>query len=237
MEVIVNGSSVSTASARKSWSLDFCLSPSRFLPDGISSDDVGSTVLERTNLSSTFDHGAYPCITGLGVTIPSSLVFRSIGYRSTPLSEFRDLGILFDNRRGVIVHDSWGRVLRSSAGGPHPAPEWFSGLYCAGWVKRGPSGVIASTMQDAFHTADAIIKDWLSGRALLYKDDSSPPAGWEGLRKELPDSGVKVVDWSGWKQIDRAERERGRREGKEREKFIHTGEMLQNVPVGHGISS
>lgn len=33
------------------------------------------------------------------------------------------------------------------------------GLYCSGWVKRGPTGVILNTMNDAFETADSIIKD------------------------------------------------------------------------------
>jgi adrenodoxin-NADP+ reductase len=37
---------------------------------------------------------------------------------------------------------------------------------------------------------------------------------------------VRVVDWEGWRRIDAAERERGRRVGKEREKFVRTGDML-----------
>ena len=33
------------------------------------------------------------------------------------------------------------------------------GLYCSGWVKRGPIGVIVTTMNDAFLTAESIIDD------------------------------------------------------------------------------
>ncbi|KAL2755247.1 hypothetical protein ACRALDRAFT_1071759 [Sodiomyces alcalophilus JCM 7366] len=227
MEVIVKGTPVCPSSALKSWSLDFCLSPSRFLPDENFPDEVRTTVLERTELSSKFDHGSQSRLTGSEVAIPSPLVFRSIGYKSTPLPGFKKLGVLFDNQRGVIMNDGWGRVLRLSASEPRGIPELFPGLYCAGWVKTGPSGVIASTMQDAFGTADAIIQDWLSGKVFLRGSDSSPSPGWDGLRKELPDGGVRVVDWAGWKKIDHAEKQRGRLIGKEREKFINTGEMLQ----------
>lgn len=33
-------------------------------------------------------------------------------------------------------------------------------LYCAGWVKRGPTGVILSTMNDAFETAESVRLIW-----------------------------------------------------------------------------
>ena len=39
----------------------------------------------------------------------------------------------------------------------------FPGLYCSGWVKRGPVGVIVSTMTDAFETGASIIEDLESG--------------------------------------------------------------------------
>ena len=37
------------------------------------------------------------------------------------------------------------------------------GLYCSGWVKRGPTGVIVNTMNDAFATAYCILKDFSEG--------------------------------------------------------------------------
>lgn len=37
------------------------------------------------------------------------------------------------------------------------------GVYCSGWAKRGPVGVIAGTMTDAFETADSVIEDIESG--------------------------------------------------------------------------
>ena len=41
---------------------------------------------------------------------------------------------------------------------------WFSaGLYCSGWVRHGPVGVIATTMNDAFATGKLVIEDLKSG--------------------------------------------------------------------------
>ena len=41
-------------------------------------------------------------------------------------------------------------------------------LYCSGWVKRGPVGVILTTMNDAFETADNIAADIDTGTALTH---------------------------------------------------------------------
>lgn len=38
-----------------------------------------------------------------------------------------------------------------------------SGLYCSGWVKTGPVGVILTTMSNAFETAEAIVDDYKQG--------------------------------------------------------------------------
>ena len=39
----------------------------------------------------------------------------------------------------------------------------LTGIYCSGWVKRGPVGVIVSTMTDAFETGKQIVDDLTSG--------------------------------------------------------------------------
>ena len=38
-----------------------------------------------------------------------------------------------------------------------------SGLYCSGWVRNGPVGVIATTMNDAFQTGELVVQDLDSG--------------------------------------------------------------------------
>ncbi|KAJ2832801.1 NADPH-adrenodoxin reductase [Coemansia furcata] len=83
--------------------------------------------------------------TGEFVDVPCGLILRSIGYASTPLD-----GAPFDGRRKIIPNIA-GRATDNG--------ELVPGLYATGWVKRGPVGVIAMTMQDAYRIADSIIMD------------------------------------------------------------------------------
>jgi adrenodoxin-NADP+ reductase len=141
---------------------------------------------------------------------------------------FADLGIPFDERRGIIPNDMDGRVLADSQGrhGAH-----IPGIYTAGWAKRGPTGVIASTMNDAFLTAEAIAQDREQGAVFLNGDRAnalgSTSLGWEGVADEARSRGLRRVSWRDWKAIDEAEKERGRKAGKVREKFQSVGEMLR----------
>ncbi|KAK3391027.1 hypothetical protein B0H63DRAFT_557894 [Podospora didyma] len=227
MDILVRESSQpSPETYAKSWSLDFCLNPKKF---GASLNDpsrVGHTEFERTSLSSPFDPNAYALGTGETVQIPSSLVFKSIGYKSAPLHEFSDIGIPFDERRGVISNDGHGRVSREQrTKDATMSYGHFPGLYCAGWVKRGPTGVIASTMEDAFATADAIAKDWASDGPFLRGKEGAA-SGWEGVQRETGVDKAHIVNWEDWRRIDGAEKEKGKLVGKEREKLTRTADML-----------
>ncbi|KAI1481445.1 FAD/NAD(P)-binding domain-containing protein [Daldinia eschscholtzii] len=221
MDIMVKGSTAKLEDAAKSWSLDFCLSPTEFLgrPDG----NIESTVFERTSLASPFDPSSSVVGTGEKVTIPSSIAFRSIGYKSVALPGFDEAGISFDERKGIINNDGMGRVLQVKDDENTQHLSHLPGVYCAGWVKRGPTGVIASTMEDAFSTADAIASDWNSDAPFLKGESSS---GWEALRAGVEHGKCRVIQWDDWRKIDKAERERGLRLGKEREKFTSTTEMI-----------
>ena len=72
---------------------------------------------------------------------PVRLVLRSVGYRGVALP-----GVPFDESRGVIPNDD-GRVLGEDG-------EPVAGVYCAGWIKRGPSGVIGTNKKDAAETVE-----------------------------------------------------------------------------------
>lgn len=229
MEVLLKGSSNSVEEASKSWSLDSCLSPKHFLGNENSPSDVASTEFDVTELSSPFDPKSTVKTTGETVFLPSDVVFRSVGYKSISLPGFSELGIQFDERRGVISNDGLGRVMRLLSGTHAEGIEnkRFPGVYCAGWVKNGPTGVIASTMQDAFITGDVIAQDWLSGAPFANPSIKQTSSGWEGVRQELGSSSLQVVNWDDWRKIDQAEKERGLRQGKEREKFTDTRAMLE----------
>jgi adrenodoxin-NADP+ reductase len=153
-----------------------------------------------------------------------------VGYKSTALPGLSNLGVPFDSKLGIIPNDIHGRVISPDAGPGSLTAGHVAGLYCAGWVKRGPTGVIASTMQDAFTSADVIAHDWENNVPFLNDtngESQSTRLGWEGLKEEVKSKGVRPLSWADWKIIDEAERTRGKAKGKEREKFASVAEMLQ----------
>jgi len=230
MEVLVKGTPDADAeNSPKSWSLDSCLSPKHFLGHEDGPGHVASTEFDVTRLVDPFDPMSRSEASGETLVLPSDIVFRSVGYRSVSLPGFAEAGIQFDERRGIVHNDGFGRVTRllSDDAAEDVGSKQVPGLYCAGWLKRGPTGVIASTMQDAFTTGEAIAQDWLSGSPFLGSSSQSSPAdGWDGVKQELGGQARQAVSWGQWRKIDEAERRRGQAQGKEREKFTSTGEML-----------
>lgn len=179
------------------------------------------------------------------VDIPAHLCLRSIGYQSLPLPGLEeDLHVKFDMKKGIIPNDGQGRVTASyetqlEDSSVESSTTHLPGLYCAGWVKRGPTGVIASTMTDAFATADAIAADWTahtSGgtaqgppflNSATTSERGSTGLGWDGVRLEAEKFGIRPTSWADWEAIDVQERRRGEDKGKLREKFGRVEEMLK----------
>ncbi|KFA71730.1 hypothetical protein S40288_09342 [Stachybotrys chartarum IBT 40288] len=231
MEVILKGTTATPGTVPKSWSLDNCMSPRHFLANEHDLTRVASTEFDLTELDDPFNPGARASPTGQTVVLPSDIVFRSVGYKSVALDGFAEAGIQFDNGRGIVSNDGLGRVTRlvSDEKAHDVASQRVSGIYCAGWVKRGPTGVIASTMDDAFATGDAIVEDWQAGSDFLADDNDQPASGWQGVKKDLVHRAGSAVTWHQWHQIDRAEKERGQAKGKLREKFTNVKDMLEVV--------
>ena len=216
VELLSKGSAVQNGS--KSWSLDFLLSPIKF---ECKSDILSSIVFAKNELQGTdaFCASAKVLPTMESMSMSTTLAFRSIGYRSEALPGMEDIGIRFDERRGLIPNDQYGRVTESTNDQRDCSP--LPGLYCSGWVKRGPAGVIANTMEDAFATAGAIVSDWHSNKPFLPGLD-----GWDGLKAEADCLGLHSIGWNDWLKIDAAEKEKGKEKSKEREKFTTVPGML-----------
>lgn len=231
MEVILKGTEHSLAETTKSWSLDNCLSPRHFLSDSQNPTSVAGTQLNVMRLTDPFDSSSRSIATGETTIIPSDIVFRSVGYKSVPLTGFAEAGIQFDESRGIVENDGLGRVTRLVADGDGSVSQsrQVPGMYCAGWVKRGPTGVIASTMQDAFATGEAIVQDWLSGAPFLNSNSHNPSQGWVGVKQDIGSRADLSVTWEDWQMIDNAERRSGQQSGKVREKFRRTAEMLSAI--------
>jgi adrenodoxin-NADP+ reductase len=161
-----------------------------------------------------------PISNGDAVLLPASVAFRSIGYKSEPLPGFEDIGVPFDHRRGIMPNRN-GRILSSAVEADRPSH--VPGMYVAGWAKRGPTGVIASTMDDAFNTADSIIRDIPAENSLSCR---STGRGWDAIKALADKKGLRRVSWTDWRRIDEAERLGGGEKGKDREKIISVVEML-----------
>ncbi len=146
--------------------------------------------------------------------MPCGLVLRSVGYRGVALP-----GLPFDGSLGVVPNDG-GRVLGED-GDPLP------GVYCAGWIKRGPSGVIGTNKKDAMETVAVLLEDAQSGRIGV-----KPPRGT--LEALLAERGVEPVTYGGWEAIDADERGRGEPLGRPRVKLVTREELLRAAAAGSG---
>jgi ferredoxin/flavodoxin---NADP+ reductase len=148
---------------------------------------VSGLTVERTMLD---EHGK---LTGTGEleTIPAQMVLRSVGYQSVPLP-----GVPFDERTHTVPNTE-GRVL-----GPGGSP--LPGEYVAGWLKRGPTGVIGTNKSDAAQTVRSLLADLTAG-------GEAPSGSARGPRGSLADvlagRAVAPVSYADWLNVERAEAE------------------------------
>lgn len=175
----------------------FMLRPTALVGTG----QVEAVVLERTR----FDDAGQLESAGHGETLEAQMVLRSAGYRGVPIP-----GLPFDASTGTIPNDA-GRMLRDGA----PSP----GEYVAGWVKRGPTGVIGTNRSDAAETVRSIVADWETGPSPEKPGDRDPVEG-------LIAAGVPVVQWDGWLGIEAAERALGAEHGQARIKLPDRIDLL-----------
>lgn len=207
--------------SNKTWSLDYLLSPTEFNPAYKSDKLLESTRFEVNVLHQ--DDLKSPAIadgTGEYVTFKNELAFRSIGYKSVALPGLKeDLGIHFDDRRGVIPN-SFGRAFVHTAAQDKYVPG--NGLYVTGWVKTGPTGVIATTMRESFEVAETMLEDYYKNQV-----DKSPKPGFDGVKDHISS---RTVSWADWQKIDAAEKGWGVVTGKPRSKFTEVSQMLSVLP-------
>jgi ferredoxin/flavodoxin---NADP+ reductase len=179
----------------------FLKSPARLVGAG----RLQEVVLERNRLEGApFEQLA--CATGATETLACGLLFRSIGYRGMPIQ-----GVPFDAKRGVIP-TRWGRVVDG-------ADASIPGLYAAGWIKRGPTGIIGTNRADSVASVKSLLAD-------LPALPQEPRMGSKGIAPLLAARGVRPVCYADWEAIDAEEVARGLPQGKPREKFTRVDEML-----------
>ncbi len=141
-------------------------------------------------------------------TIPVGLVFRSVGYRGVPLPD-------------VPFHQNWGTVHNELGRITDESGEVQSGLYVAGWIKRGPTGVIGTNKTDAAETVRCMVEDLKAGK-ILSPDQSGSTESEAMIRSRQPDA----VTYSDWATIDQAEVAKGEKANRPRVKFTSVRDML-----------
>jgi ferredoxin--NADP+ reductase len=144
----------------------------------LGAERVEGLKLERTRLS---EEGR---VVGTGEfeTLPVGMVLRSVGYQSVPLE-----GVPFDERAYVVPNEG-GRIL-----GPDGAP--VPREYVAGWIKRGPTGVVGTNKSDAAETVQNLLADQAIGRERPTRK----------IEEVLEERGLPVVTYADWLNLDAAE--------------------------------
>jgi ferredoxin/flavodoxin---NADP+ reductase len=185
----------------------FLVSPVAVLDSGAGA--VGGIRLVRNRLVATATGTIQAQPTDQLEELRVGLVFRSVGYRGVPLP-----GVPFDGKWGVVLNEK-GRVLDPESKNPLP------GEYTAGWIKRGPTGVIGTNKPDAAETATAMLEDAAAGLTLTPAEPR-PAAIERFVSQRQP----HYVDWGDWLHLNHLEIERGRKRGSPRLKFTRVDEML-----------
>jgi ferredoxin--NADP+ reductase len=171
--------------------LRFFRSPTAILGEGAveAVELVRNTLDEAKRAVPTEDEERLEC--GIGV--------RSVGYRGVALP-----GLAFDERTGTIPNER-GRV--------------GTGVYVAGWIKRGPSGVIGTNKKDATETVELLLED--------LRDAPRKGRSAEEIEAFLLERGVRLVLYPGWTTIDELERAAGEKLGRPRVKLCTWDELLE----------
>jgi ferredoxin--NADP+ reductase len=190
----------------------FLVSPVELIGDA--RGRVTTMRLVRNELYATATGALQPRATGQFEELPVGLVFRSVGYRGVPLP-----GVPFNDSWGVILNEK-GRVLDPDTKQP------VVGEYTAGWIKRGPTGVIGTNKPDAAETVQCMLED-LARDALLQPAHPASAAVEALVRQRQPN----FVSYADWLRLNEVEVSRGRAQGRPRVKFTRVAEMLASL--GH----
>ena len=189
----------------------------------LGTERVRGITLERTAIDADGKFGG----TGQLETLDAQMVLRSVGYQSVPLP-----GVPFDERAWVVPNDL-GRVL-----GPDGAP--LPGEYVAGWLKRGPTGVIGTNKSDAAETVRCLLEDLAGGPSagdaqlprpglLKFPDapaPAGPDAGEEPLATVFAGRGITPVSYDEWLRIETAEAQLAQDLGRGERVKLHNREAI-----------
>ncbi len=138
------------------------------------------------------------------------LIFRSVGYLGVPLE-----GVPFHAKWGVIPNEK-GRVTEEESHEP------IVGTYCAGWIKRGPTGLIGTNKGDAIETVQCMLEDVKVGN-VLKPEHPTADAAEQFIRQRQP----AFFSYDHWRSLDEHEINLGKEAGRPRVKLTTVDSMLE----------
>ena len=188
--------------------LRFLRSPIELRGDG----KVEEIVLGRNELKVAEDGWVSAADTGDRETLEAGLVFRAVGYRGLEIP-----GLPYDERKGVIPNVN-GRV------------EGSEREYVAGWIKRGPTGIIGTNKKCAVETVTQLLADLEDGTLRRHDRD-----GTHDIESWLAERQPHLVTEAGWQLIDAAERAAGEPAGRPRVKLTDR-ERLLDIALGRAAT-
>ena len=140
--------------------------------------------------------------------IPVGLVFRSVGYKGVALAD-------------VPFHAKWGTINNEQGRVKLESGEQAVGLYTAGWIKRGPSGVIGTNKTCAQESVHCMMEDLAAGIHINPVSPDSIAAASMFKRTQ-----VNIVSYLDWQKLDLSEISKGELVNRPRIKYTDIGEML-----------
>jgi ferredoxin/flavodoxin---NADP+ reductase len=184
---------------------EFLMGPKELIGD----TKLEKVILEKNQLSGEpFKQSARG--TGELIELETGILFRSIGYRGVPIA-------------GIPFHESWGTIHNEMGRITDENGNIVPQLYTAGWIKRGPSGIIGTNRACSVETVQCLLED------ITKLDDNKSKAGAEAIYTILDRKNIRHICYDDWKKIDVKEIERGKVKGKPREKYTYIDEMLAEI--------
>lgn len=143
----------------------------------------------------------------------TDLILKSIGYRSVNIFE----SLKFNEQSGTlhhtngVNHDILGNLIHN--------------IFCVGWAKTGPKGIVDTTLRDSFDTVESIFKAF-ENDSIVHKEPDV-----ENIKKEIESKGKLIISKSEWNKINQYEIQEGIKKGKVREKLVDLEKLFSVINI------
>ena len=209
IEILKQISEKNSSNKKKRVHFLFLASPLEILGNGC----VEKIRMVRNQLVKRDDGSLRPQATGELIEENAGLIFRSIGYQGNPLAD-----VPFDQNSGTIPNEC-GQIIDEDQDKSLRTRE-----YVAGWIKRGPTGVIGTNKKDAVETVHRMLETFLQEK--IEPRQQTDSSGIESLLKER---NVEYVSFEDWKLLDEYETEAGQAQERPRVKVTSIEKMLKII--------